>query len=53
MTDTQTKTMLSKKELWERIRDYKFNNLVPKSTLAEIIEMLGGKNAPVKHQQAQ
>ena len=48
MTDTQTKTMLSKKELWERIRDYKFNNLVPKSTLAEIIEMLGGKNAPVK-----
>ncbi len=48
MRDTQTKIMMGKKELWERIRDYKFNNLVPKSTLAEIIEILGGKNATVR-----
>jgi hypothetical protein len=39
---------MNKKELWERIKDYKFNNLVPNSTLAEIIEILGGKNAPVR-----
>ena len=48
MGTTQTKTMMSKKELWENIKSYKFNNLVPKSTLEEIIEMLGGKNAPVR-----
>ena len=48
MSNTQTKTMMSKKELWERIKNYKFNNLVPKSTLEEIIEMLGGKNASVR-----
>lgn len=48
MGTTQAKTMLSKKELWERIKDYKFNNLVPKSTLEEIIELFGGKNAPVR-----
>lgn len=38
----------NKKELWERIRNYKFNNLVPKSLLAEIVQSLGGKNAPVR-----
>jgi len=38
----------SKKELWEQIRNYKFNNLVSKSLLAEVIQSLGGKNAPVR-----
>ena len=49
MTGTISKTDIkSKKELWERIKNYKFNNLVPKSTLEDIIELLGGKNAPVR-----
>ena len=48
MTPTQTKTMMSKKELWESIKNYKFNDLVPKSTLVDIIELLGGKNASVR-----
>lgn len=48
MSNTLTKTKMSKRELWERIKDYKFNNLVPKSTLEEIIEMLGGKNTSVR-----
>jgi len=48
MSAIQTKTAMSKKELWERIKEYKFNDLVPKSTLADIIELLGGKNAPVR-----
>lgn len=48
MSNTLTKTKMSKRELWERIRNYKFNDLVPKSTLEDIIELLGGKNAPVR-----
>ena len=48
MSSTITKTKRSKKELWERIKNYKFHNLVPKSTLEDIIEMLGGKNASVR-----
>jgi len=39
---------MNKKELWERIRDYKFNNLVSHSTWVDIIEKLGAKNAPVR-----
>ena len=39
---------MNKKELWEKIRDYKFNNLVPQSTFENIIEALGGKNVPVR-----
>ena len=49
MNDTMTQTAISgKKDLWERIKNYKFNNLVPKSKLAEVIQTLGGKNAPVR-----
>lgn len=48
MSKTLTKTKMSKRELWERIRNYKFNDLVPKSTLEDIVELLGGKNAPVR-----
>lgn len=48
MSNTLTKTKMSKRELWESIRNYKFNDLVPKSTLEDIIELLGGKNAPVR-----
>lgn len=48
MSHTETNTAMSKKELWERIKNYKFNNLVPKSTFEDIIELLGGKNAPVR-----
>lgn len=48
MSNTLTKTKMSKRELWERIRNYKFNDLVPKSTLEDIVELLGGKNAPVR-----
>jgi len=48
MSNTLTKTKMSKRELWERIRNYKFNDLVPKSTLEDIIELLGGKNASVR-----
>ena len=48
MSNTLTKTKMSKRELWERIKNYKFNDLVPRSTLEDIIELLGGKNAPVR-----
>ncbi len=48
MTRTLPKPNIrSKKELWEGIKNYKFNNLVPKSALAELITRLGGKRAPV------
>lgn len=48
MNESLTKTKMSKKELWERIKNYKFNDLVPKSTFEDIIQSLGGKNAPVR-----
>lgn len=48
MSDAKTKTSSNKKELWERIRNHKFNNLVPGSSWSAIIGSLGGKNAPVK-----
>jgi hypothetical protein len=48
MNDSLTQTRMSKKELWERIKNYKFNDLVPKSTFEDIIELLEGKNAPVR-----
>jgi hypothetical protein len=49
MNEIATKTGIrGKKELWERIKNYKFNHLVPKSAFEEIIGKLGGKNAPVR-----
>ena len=48
MSRTITQTAMSKKDLWERIKNYKFNDLVPKSTFEDIIVLLGGKNAPVR-----
>lgn len=38
----------NKKKLWRRIRNYKFNDLVPHSAWADIIELLGAKNASVR-----
>lgn len=39
---------MHKQELWNRIKNYKFNNLVPHSTWTDIIEVLSDKNAPTK-----
>lgn len=40
--------IMHKQELWDRIKNYKFNNLVPHSTWADIIEVLGDKNASTR-----
>lgn len=40
--------IVHKKELWDRIKHYKFNNLVPHSTWTDIIEVLGDKNASTR-----
>jgi hypothetical protein len=47
MKQSSEMTRMTKKELWEKIKNYKFNNLVPKSSLAGIIQSIGGKDATV------